>query len=202
MGRQLSRRWSLKKQIPICYHIIYLLEKDHSATPFPRSGFQAWLSVASVVMPPWCSHGRTGGPQWGPERVRVEGCVARASSWNQPPRPIRMKEQLRGSHGFVMPTPGLSVTFPSKELSSGQCSFLTLNLQLTWTLLTADFVHWLRPWARSTKWLRNENEALRLHKIKKPASMELKYRTSPFFTICLSIHHCVFPPILVYFMQF
>lgn len=115
MGRQLSRRCSLQKQIPICYRIIYLFEKDHSDTLFPRSGFQAWLPVASVVMPPWCSHGRTGEPQWGPERVRVEGSVARASSWNQPPRPIRMKEQLQGSHGFVTHDTWAFSHFPFKR---------------------------------------------------------------------------------------
>lgn len=111
--------------------VLYTYLRKITVTLFPRSCFQAWLSVASVVMPTR-EDGRTA--------VGARACAGgsecgRASCWNQPPRSITMKEQLGGAMGLWCRTPGLSVTLPSKELSSGQCSFLTLNLQLTRTLL-------------------------------------------------------------------
>lgn len=143
------KHYSLKKQIPICHCIMYSFEKGYTDALFPWTCFQAWFSVASAVLSPWLSRGRTavGVRVCGGKREHGKSVLLETNL----PEQLRWKSISRGSRACDVGHPGLSATFPSKELSSGQCFFLTLNLDYTWYLLDHGLGHLLRPWAGSAK---------------------------------------------------
>lgn len=132
-GHQVSKspkHHSLKKQIPICsicYCIVYLFEKGSTGALFTWTCFQARFSVTSAVPSPWLSRRRTA--------VAVRVCEGKReddkSVFLKTSLPEQWKSFSRGAQVSDVGHPGLSATFPSKELRSGQCSFLTLNLDFT-----------------------------------------------------------------------
>lgn len=141
--------YSLKKQIPICYCIMYLFEKGYTDALFPWTCFQAWFSVAPAVLSLWLSRGRTAVGVRVPEGKTEHGKSVLLKT--NLPEQLRWKSSGRGARVCDVGHPGPPATFPSKELSSRQSSVLTLNLDYTWYLLDHGLMHLLRPWAGSAK---------------------------------------------------